>query len=135
MKSVHYPAILHAGTEGSYWVTFPDFENAFSQGKNFDDSINMSIEALTLELSAFEQNGKPFPMPSEPAQVSLNNDETLVFVAFDYDEQKKNINFYRSIKKTLTIPQWLNDAAMKAGINFSAVLQKALKAELGLHNN
>lgn len=132
MRMVNYPAILHCEEKDSCWITFPDFDNVFSQGKNMDDSIKMSIDALTLELAQREQNGKEFPDPTITEELSISKDEKLVYIVFDYDEQKKTINNFKSVKKTLTIPQWLNDEAMKAGLNFSAILQKGLKAELGI---
>lgn len=131
MRMVSYPAIMHK--EGKhYWISFPDFNTVFSQGDNCNDAISKSIEALTLELDFMDRNGEKFPEASKVESLSLNASESVAFVAFDFDEQRKGISYNKSIKKTLSIPEWLNDAAMNAGINFSATLQDALKAKLGI---
>lgn len=131
MKKVNYPAIFHKENKG-YWIEFPDVPGAYSQAKNFDEAISMATDALALALDDIERSGKELPKPSRADKIKLDSDSTMAFIVFDLDAQRKNIKYYRSVKKTLSIPYWLNEAATEAGINFSAILQKALKAELGL---
>lgn len=131
MKKVNYPAVFHKEKKG-YWIEIPDVPGAYSQAKDFDEAIAMATDALALALDGIERSGKPLPKPCRADKIKLDADSTLVFIVFDLDEQRKSIKYYRSVKKTLSIPYWLNEAATEAGINFSAVLQKALKAELGL---
>ncbi len=131
MRMVSYPAIIH--NEGKHcWVSFPDFDSVYSQANNCNDAISNSIEALTLELDSMDRSGEKFPDASKVESLDLNDGESVAFVVFDFDEQRKGIKYNKSIKKTLTIPEWLNDAAIQAGINFSATLQDALKAKLGI---
>lgn len=78
-----------------------------------------------------EEDGETIPQPSDIAALTPAQNTFASLVSCDTLEYRK---YYenRSIKKTLTIPVWLNSMAEKAGINFSAVLQKALKNELQL---
>lgn len=74
---------------------------------------------------------KEYPAPSDPAKVSITSEEFLCVVEFNDLEYKKK-NFSKSVKKTLTIPEWLNTKAEQHHINFSSVLQDALKSHLNL---
>ncbi len=95
----------------------------------------MAVEAMALHLYGMERDSDPIPAPSNPTDVRLPEDAaagafvTLIQARTEpiHDEMKN-----RSVKKTLTIPQWLNNEAEKAGINFSQVLQYALKEKLGI---
>ena len=80
----------------------------------------MAIDALGLCLSDMEKNNITFPSPS-----SVDKDAVLVVIEFDMLAYKKRTSS-RAVKKTLTIPEWLNEQAIQLNINFSQVLQDAL---------
>lgn len=130
-----YPAIFDPNENGGFTVTFPDLPGCITEGNNMDDTLAMAAEALALHLYGMERDGDQIPNPSKPAEVQLHDDAdpgafvTLVQARTKpiHDEMAN-----RAVKKTLTIPQWLNDEAEKAGINFSQVLQFALKEKLGI---
>ena len=128
MKHLFYPAIFHKAEEGGYWVTFPDFEGVFTQGETMEETFSNCIEALGLEIADKLDN---LPKASEPNQISLAGSDTIVLIDFNLEEYKRRVNSH-AVKKTLSIPSWLNEEAMAAGINFSALLQKSLKNELGI---
>ena len=129
MKRLFYPAVFHPAEEGGYWISFPDFPGVFTQGEDMEDSYQMCVDALGL--AVIENGDDEFPAASRPEDIDIDNDSRIVLIDFDLDEYKRRINS-AAVKKTLSIPGWLNEAAVKAGINFSAVLQKALKMELNL---
>jgi len=125
MKTM-YPAIFHSENNG-YWVEFPDLEGCFTQGDTMEETITMSEEALGLYLIALEESKQAFPNPSNPAKIKVESDDDFVSII------AVNINMYRrdrAVKKTLTIPRYLNDEATKRGCNFSQILQNALADEL-----
>ena len=84
----------------------------------------MAVEALGLVLTGRAEEKEEIPKPTEIDQISVDNG-VLVIVEFDMMEYQRKHNS-RAVKKTLSIPEWLNDAAIKAGVNFSQVLQEAL---------
>ena len=129
MKNLFYPAFFHK--ENGYWVSFPDIPGCFTQGDNMEDAYNMSLEAIGLHLSVLEEDGKPIPIPQDPSTLEVPQDAVLVIVRFDMAAYLKSQE-KKAVKKTLSIPSWLNDKATQAGINFSQVLQEALMQKLNL---
>ena len=80
-----------------------------------------------------QDENEPLPKPTSLSAVAKEREEDLVtLVDVDFDEYRRK-NDLRSVKKNCTIPSWLNYEAEKAGVNFSAVLQTALKAELKIN--
>lgn len=130
MEKLFYPAIFTKSDNG-YSVRFPDVESCITQGNNLSHAYEMAFEALGLVLSYFEENNIPVPAASEPFGLCENENEFVAVIEFDMLEYKKRVGSY-AVKKTLSIPSWLNYEAEKAGINFSQTLQEALKVQLDL---
>lgn len=127
-EKLFYPAIFHKEEKG-YWVSFPDVPEALTEGDNMQEAYEMAVDCLGLALSVKAEENEIFPTPSVPENTQLNADEFLVVVEFDFLDYKKRTNS-KAIKKTLSIPEWLNQEALNKGINFSQVLQEALVAKL-----
>ena len=85
----------------------------------------MAEDSLALVLYGYEKDGKIIPIPSAPSDFLLQADEFVNYVVCDTLVYRKMFN-NKSVKKTLTIPEWLNEAAMAMGLNFSQILQDAL---------
>lgn len=124
MNTVFYPAVFHPEETG-YSVTIPDIEGCFTQGDTMDEAVAMAQDAIGLMLEEVQT----CPKPSLPSALAVDPGDFVVMVPFDMAEYQKQ---FKPVKKTLSIPGWLNDAAEAAHINFSGVLQKGLKSELGL---
>lgn len=129
MNKLFYPAIFHKAEEGGFWISFPDLPECFSQGENMEQAYEMAVEALGLALTSREQEKQPIPAASDPSAVTVESGSFLVVVEFDMLAYKKRTNS-RAVKKTLSIPEWLNEEAIAMGINFSQVLQEALLAKI-----
>lgn len=126
-----YPAIFTSEKKG-YSVIFPDLEGCYTCGDDLQDALYMAEDVLAFTLFGYEKNGEDVPSPSIAKDISVSNNEFVNYIACDTIEyQRKNNN--KAIKKTLSIPEWLNELAVAKGINFSQVLQDALKAELGIN--
>lgn len=124
-----YPAIFTKDGD-FYIVKFPDIEGCYTQGETLSEAVEMAEDALCLMLYDYEEEGKKIPEPSDIKKIKVSsNDDFVSLVSCDTLEYRK---FYdnKAVKKTLTIPSWLNTMSEKEGINFSAVLQNALKKEL-----
>ena len=125
MNKLFYPALFHKAEEGGFWVTFPDFPDCFTQGESIDEAYEMATSALGLCITDLINEHQSIPTSSDPSAIISDSDTTLVIISFDLDEYRRKNNS-RSVKKTLTIPEWLNEAATQMNVNFSQVLQDAL---------
>ena len=125
MKKLFYPAIFHTAEEGGYWVTFPDFPECMTQGDTTQEAYEMAVDALGLALVSREEEKQPIPEPSSPDDYHVSKNEYCIIIEFDMLAYKKRNNS-KAVKKTLSIPEWLNEEAVDLGINFSQVLQEAL---------
>lgn len=126
-----YPAIFHRAEEGGFWVTFPDIPECMTQGDDMQQAYEMAVDALGLSVTSMESEGIVLPKASEPDTVIVEEDGILVVIEFDLMEYRRK-HCSRAVKKTLSIPEWLNEAAMRENINFSQVLQEALLARLNM---
>lgn len=130
MKYV-YPVVFEPAEEGGYVVTVPDIPSTFTQGDNMADAIFMAQDVIAMMLSFYEDEGKPVPEPSDIKEVEKTTDGIVSLVMADTDEWRKSVDS-KAVKKTLSIPSWLNKKAEKASINFSQTLQDALCQKLGV---
>ena len=129
MSKYVYPAIFSKEDDGKYSVMFPDIENCYTGGDDLADALEMAEDILCLMLYDMEKDGKPIPSPSDSKRIKVKNNSIVSLVRCDTEFYRR---FYenKSVKKTLTIPMWLNEKAERANINFSGILQDALKAHL-----
>lgn len=128
MNKLFYPAIFHKAEEGGYWVTFPDFPECMTQGDDIQEAYEMASDALGLAITEYK-NVSELPKSSEPEKISVESDDFCAIIEFDMLSYKKR-NSSKAVKKTLTIPEWLNEEATAVNVNFSQVLQEALIAKL-----
>ncbi len=124
MRKIFYPAVFHPEEVG-YSVSVPDLDGCFTQGDDMNEAVAMTQEAMGLMLEDY----KVYPKPSNPKNVQTELGDFVVMIQFDQESYKKQ---FKPVKKTLSIPAWLNDAAEEAHVNFSGVLQEALKAKLNI---
>lgn len=125
-----YPVVMTPGKKFIV-VYVPDF-NINTQGTDFADAIAMARDAIGIMGIDMEDENEVLPDPSDISEVKAKNKDAVVsLVDVDFSEYRRK-NDMRTVKKNCTIPSWLNFEAEKAGVNFSAVLQAALKSELHL---
>ena len=135
-----YPACF-IKEDGGYSVVFPDLNHLSTCGETLEEALEMAIDCLAGHLYWLRLDGETAPAASpigavSPAKVAeeleVSSDEAFVsIVAVDVAEYAKK-HFEKPVKKTLTIPAWLNTAALEKNINFSQVLQEALRQRLNL---
>lgn len=130
MAKYVYPAVFAAESAGGYSVYFPDVEGCYTQGEDMAEAIEMAKDALCLMLYDMEVSHRDIPEPTDIHKIKSGSDSDIVsLIACDTMTYRR---FYdnKAVKKTLSIPNWLNIMAEEQGINFSAVLQNALKEQL-----
>lgn len=117
-----YPAIFHYDDSG-YWVEFPDLPGCQSEGDNVAEAVCEASSALGAYLCSLMDRALPIPAASDIHALHANDQDFVSIVAADPVAFQKRT---KAVKKTLTIPQWLNEEAERRHINFSSVLQQAL---------
>lgn len=125
-----YPAIF-SSEEGGFSIRFPDFESCYTSAESIEEGMEMATDVLCLTLYDMEEKGLPIPSPTSIKELSTSDNEFATLVVCDTIEYRKEYD-NRAVKKTLTIPAWLNNMAERAGVNFSATLQNALKQQLNI---
>ena len=138
-----YPACFFKEADGGYSVIFPDLNWLATQGDNLQDAMEMAVDCLAGYLYDCQKEGEEVPTPSKLSEINLNEiakeldpdapacESFLNMVSVDVKAYAKE-HFEKSVKKTLTIPAWLNAIALEHNVNFSQILQDALKRELHL---
>lgn len=130
MAKYVYPAVFTKDEDG-YSVRFPDVDGCFTSGKDLQEALEMAEDALCLMLYDREESGEALPAASAVTDVQTEPGEFVSLIGCDTLEYRKRYGS-KAVKKTLSIPSWLNEAAERAGVNFSNVLQDALKQQLHL---
>ena len=115
-----YPAVFHK-EEDSYWVEFPDLPGCHSYGTTVTETMACAQEALAGYILTLLEQERAIAVPSDIAMLQVENGFSSL-VSCNIDQYKET----KAVKKTLTIPAWLNERAMAKGVNFSQVLQDAL---------
>lgn len=126
MTKLYYPAIFHPEDTG-YSVSVPDLDGCFSQGDTIGEAFEMIQDAIGLYLADL----KDIPNPSMPGKVKADGDDFMMVIPFDELSYKRKHDT-KSVKKTLSVPSWLNEAAEAAHLNFSSILQSGLKKQLNI---
>ena len=133
MAKYIYPAIFTPEEDGGYSVRFPDVESCYTGSETLVGAMDMAKDVLCMMLYEMEEHQQAIPAASTVAEIQkqAENGEFVSLISCDTIEYRR---FYdnKAVKKTLTIPNWLNTVAERAGVNFSMVLQKALKEELNI---
>lgn len=135
-----YPAIftLDMSDEnypnGVYLVDFPDISGCFTDGETLNEAYLMAEDALTLMLCSLEDEKKELPKPSNVKDIKCDENSFVSLISADTIAYRKLYD-KKAVKKTLSIPAWLNNLALEKNVNFSNILQNALIKELGVENH
>lgn len=126
-----FVAVFTAEKDGGYSVRFPQLDGCYTQGDSFEEARREAVDAMSLHLYGMEQDGEAIPEAELTAEVE-SGELVVPITAWmtPFRDQMEN----RAVKKTLTIPAWLNDAAERRKVNYSQVLQSALKDYLGVYH-
>ena len=129
MAKYVYPALFEA-EGGLYNVSFPDIPGCYTCGDDLADALYMAEDALGGWLSRAEEHAREIPSASDMQAVETPAGAMATLVLADTDAYRR-AHSSRAVKKTLSIPSWLNEAAEARSVNFSKVLHDALCEQLG----
>ena len=120
-----YPACFYQEDDGRFSVVFVDFELA-TFGDGLADAIYMASDAAAGRILSMLNDGEKLPVPSNIKKIKPEEKSGFVSMVYIDLEKQKAIHDETTVKKTLTIPSWLNKAAERKNINFSSTLKEAL---------
>ncbi|MFF2241945.1 type II toxin-antitoxin system HicB family antitoxin [Bacillus thuringiensis] len=129
-----FPARFHFNIDDSVLVTFPDLPGCMTSGKNQEDALKMARDVLGGFLSIMEEDNDPIPSPSQITDIINNNSNEHILLIDVRMPPYRNKDNVKLKKKTLTIPQWLDEEAVQKNINQSKLLTEALKEHLGYND-
>jgi predicted RNase H-like HicB family nuclease len=130
MRKLTYLAVFETDDQPGISVYFPDVPGCISCGENFDHALQMAKEALALHIYGMEKDVEALPERTDKLS-KIGSGDMVVPVTIYPDIVKDEINNRRE-KTTVTIPHWLKSAAEMEGLNYSRLLENAIKEALGI---
>lgn len=124
-----YPAVLTYEEGYEIAVTFPDLPGCATSGETEADAVAAGREALGLHLFGMEEDGDELPAPSLAKDIELEDGEVIAMIDVFMPSIRLNQK-NKAVNRTVTLPAWLNAKAVECGINFSQLLQDAIKREI-----
>jgi predicted RNase H-like HicB family nuclease len=118
-----YPAIFHQNEDESYTVIYPDLPGCISEGKNLGNALYMAQSALTQWIRYLADKKQAIPQASPVEDVKTSNGEFVNLI-------RAEVKDGRAVKRTVSIPKWMDDKAVQSGLSLSRVLQDALSERL-----
>lgn len=123
MAEYVYPAVFHSNSDGTFTITYPDLPGCITEGKSLENAMYMAQSALTQWLEYAADQKHPVPPASRLQDLQPDTDEFINLIRADVKDN-------RAVKRTVSIPKWMDDQVAEAGLSLSRVLQDALKERL-----
>lgn len=123
MTEYVYPAIFHPNEDGSFTITYPDLPGCISEGKSLGNAMYMAQSALTQWVEYLNDKKEPIPPASPQKDIHVSQREFVNLIRADVKDG-------RAVRRTVSIPKWMDDQAIEAGLSLSRILQDALKDRL-----
>ncbi len=123
MSEYVYPAIFHKNNDGSYTILFPDLPGCITEGKTLGEAMRMAQSALTQWVEYLKDKKETIPTASNLQSVDIEAGEFVNLIRADVKDG-------RAVKRTVSLPKWMDEAVAEAGLSLSKVLQDALKQRL-----
>ena len=118
-----YPAVLHANKDRSYTITYPDLPGCISEGKSLGNALHMAQNALKQWVTYLIEKKQEIPAASEIDKIDANPGEFVNLIRVDIRDEY-------AVRRTVSIPKWMDDEVIEAGLSLSRILQDALNERL-----
>lgn len=126
MAEYVYPALFHANNDGSFTITYPDLPGCISEGKSLANAMYMAQSALTEWIEYLTDKKENIPPASTFNSMEIAEGEFVNLIRVEIKDS-------RAVKRTVSIPKWMDDKVIESGLSLSRVLQDALKDRLNTH--
>ncbi len=123
MAEYVYPAVFHPNEDGSFTITYPDLPGCISEGKSLGNAMYMAQSALTRWIEYLTDKKQDVPLASGLGSLETEPGEFVNLIRADIKDG-------RAVKRTVSIPKWMDDKVAESGLSLSRVLQDALKERL-----
>ena len=123
MAEYVFPAVFHPNPDGTFTITFPDLPGCISEGKSLGNAMAMAQDALTQWVEYLQSEKQAVPAASALQSVAVEGTEFVTLIRAD-------VRSNRAVRRTVSIPQWMDEQVSAAGLSLSRVLQDALKDRL-----
>lgn len=120
MKEYVYPAVFHKNEDGTFTISYPDFPGCISEGKNLGNAMYMAESALTQWIEYLSDKKKDIPQASDLKDISAGENEFVNLI-------RANIKDGKAVRRTVSIPKWMDDLVSEDGLSLSKILQDTLK--------
>ena len=118
-----YPAVFLTNNDGSYTITYPDLPGCISEGKNLANAMAMAQSALKQWIEYLDDGNHVIPQASDMKSIKTESNEFVNLICADMKDK-------RAVKRTVSIPKWMDDRVSESGLSLSRVLQDALAKKL-----
>ena len=125
MAEYVYPAVFHPNEDGSFTITYPDLPGCISEGKSLGNAMYMAQSALTQWIEYLTDKKQDVPLASGLGSLETEPGEFVNLIRADIKDG-------RAVKRTVSIPKWMDDKVAESGLSLSRVLQDALKERLNV---
>ena len=125
MAEYVYPAIFHPNEDGSFTITYPDLPGCISEVKSLGNAMYMAQSALTQWIEYLTDKKQEIPTARNLNEIETFQNEFVSLIRADVKDG-------RAVKRTVSIPKWMDDKVSEAGLSLSRVLQDALKERLNV---
>lgn len=126
MAEYVYPAVFHPNEDGTFTITYPDLPGCISEGKSLANALYMAQDALTQWIEYLTDKKQPIPEASQLQALDIEGSEFVNLV-------RANIKDGRAVRRTVSLPKWMDDQVTAAGLSLSKVLQDALTDRLSVN--
>ncbi len=123
MTEYVFPAVFHSNDDGSYTVTFPDLPGCISEGKSLGNAISMAEAALKQWIEYLSEKNEQIPAPRSIDRISVESREFPSYIRVETRDK-------RAVRRTVSLPRWMDAGAIREGLSLSRVLQDALEGKL-----
>lgn len=123
MKEYIYPAIFHKNIDESVTVIFPDLPGCITEGKSFGNAMKMAQAALSQWIEFLKAENEEIPAPSTHGSIKVVDDEIVSYIQADIRDN-------RAVKRTVSIPKWMDEKVAEIGLSLSKVLQEAVRQKI-----
>lgn len=123
MAEYVYPAIFHRNEDDSFTITYPDLPGCISEGKSLGNAMYMAQSALTQWIEYLTDKKQSIPLATDLHNIETTDEEFVSLIRADIKDN-------RAVKRTVSIPKWMDDKVIESGLSLSRVLQDALKERL-----
>jgi predicted RNase H-like HicB family nuclease len=121
-----YPVVFSPEVEGGFCVYVPDLPGCVTSAETYAEGVEKIRDGICGMLYVLERDKKPTPVASDPAGIEIESEDVIALVDFDLSAYKRRLGS-KAVRRTISIPEWMDEMAENSGVSLSQVTQDALR--------